>query len=95
MWGYRGGRVPPTREIGGRKAYDGRDGSNSGYPVLWRTQEIGKDFFLTIQELSLISPENPFWDAVCMLSPLLITESEIWHVTQWSVAQMPTAQKSL
>lgn len=41
-----------------------------------------KGFFLTIQELSLISPENPFWDAVCMLSPLLITESEIWPVTR-------------
>ena len=52
-------------------------------------------FSLNIQELSLISPENPFWDAVCMLSPLLITESEIWPVTQWSVAQMHTAQKSL
>lgn len=95
VWGYRGGRVPLIREIGRRNAHDGGDGSNSGSPVLWRTQERRKDFFLTIQELSLISPENPFWDAVCMLSPLLITESEIWPVTRWSVAQMHTAQKSL
>ena len=95
VWGYRGGRVPPIREIRGRKAPDRGDGSNSGSPVLWRTQEIGKDFFLTIQELSLISPENPFWEAVRMLSPWLITESEIWLVTWWSIAQRHTAQKSL
>lgn len=63
VWGYRGGRVPLIREIGRRNAHDGGDGSNSGSPVLWRTQERRKDFFLTIQELSLISPENPFWDA--------------------------------
>ena len=48
-----------------------------------------------MQELSLISPADPFWDAVCMLSPLLITEFEVWQVTRWSVAQMHIAQTSL
>ena len=46
VWGYRGGRVPPIREIGRRNAHDGGDGSNSGSLVLWRTQERRKDFSL-------------------------------------------------
>lgn len=48
-------------------------------------------FFLTVQELNHISPQNPFCDSDCVHSHLLITESEIRLVTRWSRTQMHTA----